>query len=165
MEIGVHLATSKAKQYIAAFDFWATILDFSWHPDNTEFCAVEVLDQPERFFDRFDVAYAVPEDGAIMVNEHAGETPSESYATAVHEIGHLFGLEHNRDRRSVMFYRDAGEDAVLDRRDLRVLARIHKLRRHAKETAIRRVGAVDDSGYLAAERRPAQPSSATGGGQ
>jgi hypothetical protein len=77
-------------------------------------------------FEPLEISYALNASGSIMVNNAVNLDPWERYTTAIHEIGHLLGLRHNRNPRSVMFYLDVHQDAVLDRRDLRVLARLHK---------------------------------------
>jgi predicted Zn-dependent protease len=50
------------------------------------------------------------------------------FLTAVHEIGHIFGLKHNPSTRSVMYYLDLEGSEVLDREDLSALASRHRLR-------------------------------------
>ncbi len=52
----------------------------------------------------------------------------ELYATAVHELGHIFGLFHSNHPSSVMFYIDADATSLLDEADLRALAARHMLR-------------------------------------
>ena len=143
LDIGVHFSTAEAKQYKSALDFWTTVLDMTWHVDNTRSCAIEVIDRPTTMFPPMVIANALTPDGVIEVNNRADLSAWESYATAVHEIGHLFGLEHNRRARSVMFYLDVAEDAVLDRHDLKVLAKFHKLRTNAKEVHVRFDGLKD----------------------
>ena len=120
----------------------------AWHQDDTETCAVEVVDEPASMFRASEVAYAVTESGSIVVNNHARLDLWERYATAVHEIGHLLGLEHNRSARSVMFYMGFGEDAVLDKHDTQALAKLHKLRIKAKQIPIGSARADDDHGFL-----------------
>jgi len=148
LDIGVHFSTAEAKQYKSALDFWTTVLDMTWHVDDTRSCAIDVIDRPTTMFQPMVIANALTPDGVIEVNNHADLSAWESYATAVHEIGHLFGLEHNRRARSVMFYLDVAEDAVLDRHDLKVLAKFHKLRTNAKEVHIRFDGLKDEHSLL-----------------
>jgi len=47
-----------------------------------------------------------------------------------------------------MFYLDVAEDAVLDRHDLKVLKKFHKLRTNAKEVRIRFDGLKDGHSLL-----------------
>lgn len=140
VDIGVRLATVEAPQYRDALGFWTTVLDIAWHPDDSDQCAVEVVDRPAVMFKTIEVAYAFRESGVIAVNASAHLKPGDSYATAVHEVGHLLGLRHNRSPKSVMFYIDVREDAILDRHDTEILAKLHTLRTKAKEIPIRLSG-------------------------
>jgi len=148
LDIGVHFSTAEAKQYKSALDFWTTVLDMTWHVDDTRSCAIEVIDRPMAMFEPMVIANALTPDGVIEVNNRADLSVWESYATAVHEIGHLFGLGHNHRARSVMFYLDVAEDAILDRHDLKVLKKFHKLRTNAKEVRIRFDGLKDGHSLL-----------------
>ena len=148
LDIGVHFSTAEAKQYKSALDFWTTVLDMTWHVDDTRSCAIEVVDRPTAMFEPMVIANALTPDGVIEVNYRADLSAWESYATAVHEIGHLFGLGHNHRARSVMFYLDVAEDAILDRHDLKVLKKFHKLRTNAKEVRIRFDGLKDGHSLL-----------------
>jgi hypothetical protein len=66
--------------------------------------------------------------GWVAFNPMLASSPGEMFRHSVHEIGHLFGLHHNPDISSVMFFSDFGQDVSLDIGDLRALAGMHKLR-------------------------------------
>jgi hypothetical protein len=55
-------------------------------------------------------------------------TSTETYLIAVHEIGHMLGLEHNPNPNSIMYFLDPDEPPTLDNRDLTSLCKRHKLR-------------------------------------
>ena len=53
---------------------------------------------------------------------------AEIYATAVHELGHMLGLKHNANSRSIMYFLDVDGTEVLDGQDILELSRLHTLR-------------------------------------
>ena len=68
--------------------------------------------------------------GKIAVSPTAAKELSsgEIYGTAVHELGHILGLRHNVDIRSVMYFLDVDGTEVLDSEDMLALSRLHELR-------------------------------------
>jgi hypothetical protein len=69
--------------------------------------------------------------GWIAVDPDASKRLSddEAVATWIHEIGHVVGLKHNPDPRSLMHYLDVDGTSELDKADLAALASLHAMRR------------------------------------
>lgn len=136
MDLGVRLETSNpvlAAQFQAALNFWSTVIDMRWHLDQTSLCAMELLDGQPHLFDDSTVAksHLVTRSGFqgwVAFNAKAPLTREELFFTAVHEIGHLLGLNHNPNATSIMYYTNRGGPSLLDEADLASLAALHKLR-------------------------------------
>jgi hypothetical protein len=139
MDLGVRYDTSSTAAADAvrrALRFWAGVLDMSFHDQEDGGCAVAIEDAtPSILHENNDVARAQFTDwdnfqGWIAFDPHISEYMSddELYATAVHELGHLFGLFHSNHPSSVMFYIDADATSILDDADLHALASRHALR-------------------------------------
>ena len=139
MNLGVRIATTNpvlAEEFRAAMDFWAKVLDLEWHEESTQNCSVEVLDgerwlfEPEpdnmaarsQFPDRRDF------EGWIAFNPTIPLSRMESYRISVHEIGHMLGLRHSTNIKSLMYGFDLDDSQSLDPADLAFLADRHKLR-------------------------------------
>jgi hypothetical protein len=109
------------------------------HEVASEDCSIQLVDgTPDVFAFHGGCSCAIarsqfpgePEfQGWVAFNPMLASTPGEMFRHSVHEIGHLFGLHHNPDISSVMFFSDFGQDASLDIGDLKALASMHKLRR------------------------------------
>ena len=139
MDIGVRFDTANAISAAAlrrALGFWSAVLDLTFHEEPSEDCAIAAVDAtPEILAKEHDVARAQFTDwenfqGWIAFDPHisAYMSPQEIYATAVHELGHLFGLVHSTNALSVMYYLDVDEYAILDAADLRALGARHAIR-------------------------------------
>lgn len=139
MDLGVRMDTSNreiAAAFRRALTFWSGVLDMSFHEDQTSDCALAVVDgTPEVLRKTQNVARAQFADMAnfqawIAFDPHASEYMSteEMYATAVHELGHLFGLRHNPKANSIMYYLDCDGTSMLDDSDIEALAMHHALR-------------------------------------
>jgi hypothetical protein len=136
MRLGVRFSTSNpavAREFKRAMDFWAGIIDMSWHEDGTSSCSVELVDGTPAILQNAVVARAQFAEwrnfeGWIAFDPRAPLTKVEMYLTAVHEIGHMLGLSHNPNPSSVMYYIDLEGPEVLDSWDLAALAAHHKLR-------------------------------------
>jgi hypothetical protein len=151
MDLGVRIATSNAVlagQFERAMNFWSEILDMTWHEVTSEECAVQLVDgAPELFASNGGCACATARSqlpdrrgfqGWIAFNPAVSSTAEQMFRDAVHEMGHLFGLQHNPSISSVMFFDDFGQESWLDLADLRALAGIHKLRPAFLESAGRK---------------------------
>ena len=155
MDLGVRISTPNlvlAGQFERAMNFWSEIIDMTWHEVNSENCSVQLVDgTPELFAANGGCACAtarsqLPDRGGfqgwIAFNPAMSFTTEQMFRDSVHEIGHLFGLQHNPSISSVMFFDDFGQDRSLDFADLRALAGMHKLRPSVLEHATRGVEIV-----------------------
>jgi hypothetical protein len=122
-----------------ALAFWSNVLDMSYHEDAASDCSLALVDgTPEVLSASQNVARSQFADMAnfqawIAFDPHAPDymTPDEMYATAVHELGHLFGLRHNPRASSIMYFLDCDGASSLDETDLQALAIRHAVRAHA----------------------------------
>lgn len=159
MDLGVRFSTSNpalAGEFRRAMNFWATVVDMSWHQDDTSSCALQLVDGTSDILKDATVARSQFTDwgnfqGWVAFDPKAPLTRSEMYLTAVHEIGHLLGLKHNSNPNSVMYYLDLRGRELLDRCDLAALAARHKLRLASIQRPVR-VGARVSNVSLAGRR-------------
>lgn len=144
MELGVRVDTTNpeiASAFWRALDFWSNVLDMDFHPEPSSDCALALVDgTAEILHTVHNVARAQFSDlanfqGLIAFDPHASDYMSadEMYATAVHELGHLFGLRHNPSATSIMYYLDCDGTSSLDLSDLDALAARHALRAMPRE--------------------------------
>lgn len=140
MELGVFLNTSNpvvAAEFSRAMKFWSGVLDMTWHEENSLNCSIQVVDgSPTLFKNDTIAARSQFVDGAkfhgwIAFNPRCRLSSVEVYLTAIHEIGHMLGLEHNRNPKSVMYFLNPEDPPTLDRRDLAFISSRHKLRANA----------------------------------
>jgi len=136
MNLGVKISTSNtvlAHEFRQALDFWSRVLDMNWHEDDSNSCAMQLVDGTSAILKTSIVARSQFTEwdnfqGWIAFNPRAPLTNTELYLTAVHEIGHMLGLKHNPSAHSVMYYLDLEGSEVLDETDLAMLAGRHKMR-------------------------------------
>lgn|GEM_PF-2303378 len=139
MNLGVRIATANrvlAEEFRSAMDFWATVLDLEWHEEATQNCSIEVIDgqrplfepEPENMAARSQFPDRRDFEGWIAFNPAVALNKMETYRIAVHEIGHILGLRHSTNIKSLMYGFDMDESESLDRADLAFLADRHKLR-------------------------------------
>ena len=136
-ELGVRLSSANVtlnKQFARAIEFWSQVVDFDWHEENSNACAIQLVDGAKSLFDTPGVAARAQNpdkpgfEGWIAFNPAERLTEHEMFIISVHEIGHLLGLEHNPDAASVMYFFDLDDLACLDAADLSALAARHTLR-------------------------------------
>lgn len=148
LNLGVRFNTTNpvlAQQFRRAMDFWSTVLDLEWHEDSTESCSMELSDGERDLFEPTPnnmVARSQFPDrrdfqGWIVFNPAVKLTPAESYRISVHEIGHMLGLKHNSNTRSLMYDLDLECSEELDAKDLASLRAHHKLRISAPTETIK----------------------------
>jgi len=137
LDLGVRVATanpSLAQQFRRAMDFWAGILDLDWHEDDTANCSIQLVDGERELFQSAAVAARsqLPDrldfQGWIAFNPAQILSETELYRIAVHEIGHILGLQHSSNTMSVMYGFDLEGLEWVDAEDLAALATHHKLR-------------------------------------
>lgn len=168
MILGVKLSTSNAgvrKAFIQAMDFWSTIVEMSWYEADSSSCAINVVDGTPAILSSAAVArsllrekgihqakdgitvaarsqlpQSIDFEGWVAFNPRLNLPEREMYLNAIHEIGHLLGLNHNPDPASVMYFADVRGAQMLDRDDLAELAARHKLRIPAQHNSIKITG-------------------------
>jgi len=137
LDLGVRVATanpSLAEQFRRALDFWAGILDLDWHEDDTANCSIQLVDGERELFQSAAIAARsqLPDrldfQGRIAFNPAQTLSETAFYRIAVHEIGHILGLQHSSNAMSVMYGFDLEGLEWLDAMDLAALATRHKLR-------------------------------------
>ena len=137
MEIGVWINISDGvlrTEFRRAMDFWAEVLDMSWYEQDTSECAIQVLfGDPSLFSNDAIAARSQFVDkrhfhGWIAFNPNCRERDVDMYLVAIHEIGHMMGLQHNSDLDSIMFFLNPRDPPLLDATDLTALKKRHKLR-------------------------------------
>ncbi len=144
MNLGVRISTSNpelGREFERAISFWSHVVDMSWHEDQTSTCAIELVDGTPTIFKNAMIARSQFTEwqnfqGWIAFDPRAPLTKTDMYLTAVHEIGHMLGLKHNPDAKSIMYYIDLEGPEVLDATDINSLAAHHKLRVTASDAPI-----------------------------
>lgn len=139
MNLGVRLGTTNAvlaEQFKLAMNFWQRVLDLDWHIDNTDNCAIQLVDGERSLFnaapDTIVARAQFPDrsgfEGWIVFNPAVTLSRVELYRISVHEIGHMLGLPHNTNTASLMYGLDLEDSEDLDSSDLALLASRHKMR-------------------------------------
>ena len=137
MNLGVRVATANqalAAQFRRAMNSWASIIDLDWYEDDTHSCAIQLVDGKRELFETPAVAARsqLPDrpyfQGWIAFNPTQEHSDIEMYRIALHEVGHMLGLQHSSNAKSVMYGFNLDGQKWLDPEDLSALAAHHKLR-------------------------------------
>jgi len=136
MNLGVRFSNSNPAlnaEFARAMSFWASILEMNWHEEDSRACAIQAVDGDPDLFRPGEVARAqfpgLPAyQGWIAFNPRVSLPADELFLTAVHELGHLLGLQHSSNASSVMYFLALDGPVFLDSADLTALAARHRLR-------------------------------------
>jgi len=138
MKLGLRVSTANsalAHEFEHALDFWASVLDMEWHSENSDECAIQVVDGTPSLFDWCACTSArsqLPDrpdfQGWIAFNPSLKLSKQEMFLDSVHEIGHLLGLNHNPSETSIMFFFGLDKYEWLEASDLSALSVRHSLR-------------------------------------
>jgi len=136
MDLGVRLSTSNRElsaAFARAMDFWSGILDMRWHLEDGRNCAIQIVDGEPGLFKPAEAARAQfpgspAFQGWIAFNPRITLSADELFSVAIHEIGHVLGLQHSPNAYSVMYFLALEGPVALDDGDLAALAAHHKLR-------------------------------------
>jgi predicted Zn-dependent protease len=122
-------------------NFWAGVLDMAWYERNDPACSIQVVDGSSSLFvsdaiaARSQLLNKQPFNGCIAFNPKCRMTERDFYLTAIHEVGHVLGLEHSPNARSIMYFLNPIDPPFLDERDMKSLAKRHRLK--SSSTAVR----------------------------
>jgi predicted Zn-dependent protease len=139
MQIAVRYDTANPHTVAAvqnALRFWSRILDMEYGTSTTTDCTIAVVDATGTILsEKNDVARSQFTDwpkfqGWIAFDKGISNylSSAEITSVAIHELGHMFGLRHSGNARSVMYWIDAPDQGELDRRDMAQLRIHHALR-------------------------------------
>jgi hypothetical protein len=138
MSLGVRISSSNsalAREFEHALDFWSTVLDLEWHPENSNDCSISLVDGTPALFDWCACTSArsqLPDrpafEGLIAFNPRLKLSRQEMFLDSVHELGHLLGLNHNPDEASIMFFFGLDKFEWLQESDLSALSMKHSLK-------------------------------------
>ncbi len=137
-DIGVKIDVAEpwADGFRRALRFWSTVLAANFHEvTDLNACDVRIINGDPSILNHAVIARSqIPGwgnfNGKIAVSAGAAKelNSSEIYGTAVHELGHILGLSHNADSRSVMYPLNVDGTEGLDSKDIMDLSRWHELR-------------------------------------
>lgn len=140
LDLAVRISTTNtvlAEQFENALDFWSSVLDLDWHEVGAgDDCSMELVDGTPSLFNwcvcmsaRAQLPDRTDFEGWIAFNPRFKLSKDGMFFDSVHEIGHVFGLEHSADESSIMYaFGDEDRSVWLDADDLDELAVRHALR-------------------------------------
>src|SRR5438874_3930690 len=103
MNVGVRFDSRNPevlREFKHALNFWSKILDMEWHEDSKSTCSIDLINgtpdgTAEIFMHGKAVGRAIRSSGIVAIDDRYQLAASEWYGVAVHELGQLFGLQHN----------------------------------------------------------------------
>ena len=123
------------REFEHALNFWSQILDMEWHNDPASTCSIDLIEGTPDFINgavevraQESIARGIQSSGIVAIDSTYKLSAAEWYAIAVHELGHLFGLHHNSDVNSVMYYMSVSGNQALDASDITALSAVHRMR-------------------------------------
>ena len=136
MNLGVRFESRNpeiVREFKHALNFWSKILDMEWHEDPTSTCSIDLIDglpdgTAQMLVHDKAVGVGMRSSGIVAIDDRYQLAESEWYAIAAHELGHLFGLQHNSSPNSVMYYIHLRGDEILDSTDIAPLSARHRMR-------------------------------------
>ena len=136
MNLGVRFDSRNpdvVQEFKRALDFWSKILDMEWHEDSTSTCSIDLMDgipagTAQMLVHDKPVGLSIRSFGIVAIDDRYKLAESEWYAIGAHELGHLFGLQHNSNPKSVMYYIHVSGDEALDSTDIAALSARHRMR-------------------------------------
>lgn len=137
LDIGVRWLSSDIKPYqIEALNKWQEIIRFTWRETAGSDCSISFQMGPASFFVNDEDAMAMADlphtsewEGRIYVRPDIRKQLDgwQIEQTMLHEIGHEFGLTHNRDDLSIMTMCGYDRRQSLDLYDLLSLSKLRCL--------------------------------------
>lgn len=136
--IGVKIDVNRAwaDAFRRALKFWNSVLVVNFHEERSlNGCSIRIVNGSTDILHHVILARSQFIDwlnfrGKIAVNPGPAKEMNSAalYAAAVHELGHMLGLKHNRSSRSIMYFLNVDGSEYLDREDILELRALHELR-------------------------------------
>ncbi len=137
-DIGVKIDASEpwVNAFRRALSFWNSVLVANFHEEtNLNACAIRIINGGPDILNNGIVSRSQITGwdnfrGKIAVSAGAEKEMSsaEMYGAAVHELGHMLGLKHNSNSRSIMYFLNVTGTEALDSKDILDLSSHHQLR-------------------------------------
>jgi hypothetical protein len=142
IEIGVRIDTNNptvVKAATEALNFWAGVIDLSWHRVYDDSCAIEFQPHAWQAGSSFrtvggtKLPWKASFNGVVFFQYL--QTNYDLAACFKHEMGHMLGLEHNLAQDSLMYPDISKSMLELTWDDKRHLRKFHTLRQDADKLA------------------------------